>query len=259
MTAGRRLYEVLASYEPTINSAPTPGRRSFIARREICLRDQTLNFIARLSEHTGPLALHRGFLAPYTRRSPSHRARDWRPDETRGIEAAYTEPRLRCARTPSDQWRPGWGAVRLTGLRSAGLPARQPTRAAAQLALGGSRSATETYGGTMEATRNVDGPQYRCMKLPDILAEFVYMRTHGSHVLSESRLDDVIESLKKSLPCMHEAHRRQLELFEALELLLTMLDTHPPKLIPSASLSFLLAPLVEKLGDSICQINMAIQ
>lgn len=118
---------------------------------------------------------------------------------------------------------------------------------------------TETYGGAMGANSHPAAVHARCTTLDSIISLLTRMRTSAAKAdLNEDEIDHLIEDAHQIQACLREASRQQLELLEALEVLLTMLDTAAEKPMRSGSLMCLLAPLVEKLSDSAGAFNSAI-
>lgn len=107
----------------------------------------------------------------------------------------------------------------------------------------------------MGANQHCTSTRSRCASLQDIVdqlqglegctlngADFIGLTTDALHMHA----------------CLRRINRQQLELLEALEMMLTMLGADPDQLLRSAGVMHLLVPLVEKLSSSIGVLNAAI-
>lgn len=94
--------------------------------------------------------------------------------------------------------------------------------------------------------------------LRDTLDQLARLQGLKTDVLTAAGFDELLERARATHKILDHAQRDQLELVEAFELLLTMLDASPEKPLRAHGMKHLLAPLIEKLDRSVSTINAAL-
>lgn len=101
-------------------------------------------------------------------------------------------------------------------------------------------------------------PSDRCIALHDILEMLICMRKHETDQLTVTSLDRLIEGARNAQANLKKTRRQQLEVLEAFEALLALLDAASESPMRLGGLMCLLAGQVERLEASIEQLDVAI-
>ena len=107
----------------------------------------------------------------------------------------------------------------------------------------------------MGANSHPASPHARRMALHDILEQSMCMQRPGTEVLHKAAPECLRECIQESQIRLKEAHQQQLELLEAFEMLLAMLNMVPETQLRSIGILCLLNPLIERLRVSVCVFN----
>ena len=96
------------------------------------------------------------------------------------------------------------------------------------------------------------------MALHDILEQLIRMPGLQAEPLKKSNLACLKKDAGEAQTQLKALHRQQLEVLEAFEALLAMLNMAPETPLRSIGMMCLLIPLVERLRNSVCTFNSTV-